>query len=183
MIHSVSETVIVTALKNGDVRRAVELLLETYQDELYGYCARLVGLASATSVYQRVLAAAVEDIAASQDGSTSLKAWLYGLARNAVTHHHRTEVRSHPAALDPEYAPVEGPIDLPGMRLQDPDVERALAGLDGSTREVLQLTLWHGLKLAEVAAVTGRSVADVRRLATAGLSAVGLGLSVGGSPS
>jgi len=41
-MHSMSETVIVAALRKGNLRRAVELILDSYQDEVFGYCARLV---------------------------------------------------------------------------------------------------------------------------------------------
>ena len=62
MLHTMSETVIVAALKRGNLRRAVELILDTYQDEIYGYCASVVGATESGAVYQQVLVTALEEL-------------------------------------------------------------------------------------------------------------------------
>jgi RNA polymerase sigma factor (sigma-70 family) len=182
-VPSTSEIVIVTALRSGNVRRAVELLLDIYQDELFGYCARLAGAREAQSVYQAVLIAATEQLAV-LEGRTSIRAWLFQLARGAILHYQRGNHHLFPGALADGYAPVAGPDDAPGLRLRDEVVERFLAQADAATTEILQLALWHGLSLGEVALVVGRSEAEVRRKAAAGLAQLDLEISRrGGAPS
>jgi len=178
-----TESVILAALRSGDLQRAVELLLETFQDDVYTYCARLVGLSHAASVYERVLALAVEDLQ-TREVQCSLRAWIYALARKVIAAQHRTDRRHFPDALAPGYAPAAGPDPLPASRPGEVALGRALAALSPAVREVLQLIYWHGLRPAEVAHVVERSVADVRAMATSGLSLVALVLQQGSdSPS
>jgi len=164
------------------MRRALEMLIETYQDEVFGYCARLVGTGDALGVYNRVLSAAVSDIDEVHD-QRSLRAWLYKIARITVAHHHRSDRRAHPQALDPEYVPVQGPEGGPGVRLSDDRLDDAMAALDPATREILQLALWHRLRLREVAQVVERPLRETRRLAAAGLSRLAFELQQSEEPS
>jgi RNA polymerase sigma factor (sigma-70 family) len=160
-----SETVIVAALKRGNLRRAVELILDTYQDEVYGYCASLVASHSAP-VYQQVLTVAMEELPMFS-GMVSIRAWLYGIARRVVLSY-----QSRATADDlsvPEFP--ESSDDLPGLRPTDVELEVCFEQrLAPAVREILQLALWHGLLLSEVAHITNRSPAAVRRLAAEGLS-------------
>lgn len=190
-VQTTSESVILAALRNGDVRRAVELMLDTYQDEVYAYCARLVGRRDAARIYQRVLAAAIGDLQAMQEESPiegrSLRAWLYSIARRTVSHHHRADQRDFPGSLDPSYVPVAGPAISPGVddgvRLSDTAMEACLSALDPEIREILQLVYWHGLRLHEVAQVIGEDLSVVRRAVAHGLSAFAVLEQSDGSPS
>lgn len=166
------EGTIIAALRCGDVKRAVELLLEAYQDEVYAYCARLVGPAQAVRVYHRVLAAAIDDLPA-RDGTTSLRAWLFGIARRTVTHQHRV-AQPGAQALDPSYIPVSLTELRGACPVRESDVDRAMAELSAEVREVLQLVLWHGLTLAEVARVTERTEAQTRFLLGEGVGHVAM---------
>jgi len=178
-----SETVIVAAIRTGNIRRAVELLLDTYQEELFSYCARLVGLRDSMLTYQRVLAAALEQIAAF-DPHVSLRAWLYGIARTMVLQHHRQNIDDHPEARGASYVPTSGPSETLGLRLKDDPLDGALARLTPQVEEILQLAVWHGLTLAEVAYVVGQSPSGVRRLACEGLAQLSLEVQRGsGAPS
>jgi RNA polymerase sigma factor (sigma-70 family) len=163
-----SETVIVTALRNGHVHRAIELLLGSYQEEVYGYCARLAGVREGTSVYQQVITAAMDNLL-TFDLKTSIRAWLYRLARLTVIHHHQHHVQHYPAAMRSDYVPIAGPKTKEGLRVKDEQLETALAQLPPSSLEILQLLLWHNLALTEVAEVISRPLVQVQRLATAGL--------------
>lgn len=176
MLHSMSETVIVAALRKGNLRRAVELILDSYQDEVFGYCARLVEPGDAVKVYQQIMVSALEELT-SFTGITSVRAWLYGVARRAIMHDHRRKLRSYPRALDEAYVPVASPEEIPALQLMDEDLEACIRNLPPAVREVLQLSLWQGLLLTEVAHVTGRSEVQVRRMAAEGLSLLSLDLS------
>jgi RNA polymerase sigma factor (sigma-70 family) len=168
-----SETVIVAAIRTGNIRRAVELLLDTYQEELFGYCTRLVGLRDSMITYQRVLATALEQIA-SFDPKISIRAWLYGIARSIVLQHHRQHTDDHPEARGASYVPTSGPPETLGLRLKDDFLDGALARLPPPVQEILQLAVWHSLTLAEVGYVVGQTPAGVRRLACEGLAQLSL---------
>jgi RNA polymerase sigma factor (sigma-70 family) len=171
MIHSMSESVIFAALSSGNVRRAVELILEAYQDELYGYCACLVGPRRAAELYQRILTIAVEQLRR-YDGSCSMRAWLFGFARTMAL-----------AVIGRKASPLGTPTveaalseEIPGLRLRDELLEQAFGALPSVAREILELLLWHGLALPEAAHVVGRAEGQVRRLASEGLFALAVGL-------
>jgi len=171
-MSTTTEMAIVTALRTGNPRRAVELMLDVYQEEVLVYCLRLAG-SEAASAYQRVLASAAEKIL-SVDGQSSVRAWLFRIARGAILELRRRDYLRYPGVLEAGYAPVVGPDDAPGVRLRDEVLEDSLAQLDPAALEVLELSLWHGLLLSEVAYVVGRSEAEVRRLASHGLATVDL---------
>lgn len=176
MLHSMSETVIVAALRKGNLRRAVELILDSYQDEVYGYCARLVTPAEAVQVYQQVMTTALEELT-TFTGTTSIRAWLYGIARRTILHFHRTRVGSYPDAREADYAPVACPDEVPVLKLMDEDLEACIGRISPLAREVLQLSLWQGLALPEVAHVVGCSEPRARHLAAEGLHSLSLELS------
>jgi DNA-directed RNA polymerase specialized sigma24 family protein len=168
-MSTTSETAIVTALRSGDVRRAVELILDVYQDDIFSYCVRLLGPTEALFAYHRVLSTAMEEIF-SLSGQASIRAWLFRIARTCVLHFHRRQLQRFSGALEPDYVPSWGPNDAPGLRVADEALDACLVELDPATLEVLQLALWHGLGVAEVAYVVGRRESEARRMATRGLS-------------
>jgi RNA polymerase sigma factor (sigma-70 family) len=176
MLHSMSETVIVAALRKGNLRRAVELILDSYQDEVFGYCARLIEAGDAVKVYQQIMTTALEELT-SFTGITSVRAWLYGVARRSILHDHRRKLRSYPSALKENYVPVASPEEIPALQLIDEDLETCIGNLAPAVREVLQLSLWQGLLLTEVAHVIARSEVQTRRMAAEGLSLLSLDLS------
>jgi RNA polymerase sigma factor (sigma-70 family) len=175
-----SETVIFAAIRSGDLRRAVELLLDSYQEEVFSYCVRLAGLREATGVYQRVLTTALEGIGAFNP-QMSIRAWIYRIARATLLDHHRAGPEDHPGSREESYVPVIGPADALGLRLEEEATETGFGRLDPPVMEVLQLALWQGLTLAQVADVVGRREEQVRRLACEGLSLLSLEIRRGGA--
>jgi RNA polymerase sigma factor (sigma-70 family) len=167
-IQPSGESVIIAALRSGDLRRAVELLLETYQDEVFSYCGRLLGGGGALEAYRRVLSAAIADLTARRH-ETSLRAWLFAIARNVVIHQHQLQRGHYPRALSPGYVPLAASPETAGLIAPDPELMQALAQLEPAAQEVLQLALWHDLTLVEIGEVIGCSPRVVRRLAARGL--------------
>lgn len=162
MLQMLSESVIVSALRQGDLRRALELILDTYQDEVYCYCARLVGTTDAPRIYHQIIIAALERLSTFH-GNSSVRAWLYSIARNTVLRFHYKVGLDGPGTTQLSQQGA-------GLRLSDEALETSFTKLDPSIKEILQLSLWHGLALSEVAYVTGRSEFSVRHLAAQGLS-------------
>ncbi len=169
---SMKEMGIAGALREGNLRRAFELLLESFQEEIYRYCVTLAGEASALRVYERILAVAGAELL-TLSPTASLRAWFYRLARRMVTHEHRRQGREGALAVDyvptmkflPRQASGGGAdasslgADVPAFEVLPPDI-----------LEILQLSLWQGLRLDEVAEVIERPLSEVRFSAAQGLS-------------
>jgi len=170
MLQIANETVIVSALKQGQMRRAVELMLDSYQDQLYSYCARLTGHYEAGAVYYQVLLAAINDLG-SFDGQTSIRAFLFGVARKIVILHHHRHLPDFPQAMLSGYAPVQGPDSDLRLLVDDPRVAEYCTSLAPPVLEVLQLSLWHDLPLTEIAHIITRPLLEVRQMMALGLSA------------
>lgn len=168
MLQMLSESVIVSALRSGHLRRALELILDTYQDDVFGYCARLVGLHDAPRLYHQVMISALEQLTA-YPGNISVRAWLYGIARNTILQLGNRDRPDRPGTAELSQVGF-------GLRLSDEALQTSFAKLDPTIGEILKLSLWHGLLLSEVAYIIGRSELQVRRLAAQGLSYLSLEL-------
>lgn len=172
-MQTLNEAVIYAVFQSGDIRRAMELVLDTYQDELYSYCVRLTGTHAANGIYQRILATAVQDLS-SLVNSVSILAWLFEIARKIIIHYHQKKSHEFLGGLDPNYLPISGPQETENLSLQDPQLEELLKSLDPVTQEVLQLALWHNLAIFEIAQVIGLKPSKVRSIAATGLETVSI---------
>jgi len=159
---------LVARLAAGD-RDALVELYGRYQRPLFGYLLRLAadrGLAE--ELLQDTLVAAWTS-AGSFAGRSSVRTWLFGIARRQA--HNTLRRRSLPLAAtmaDADTAPDETPDGDPGPE------DRALAGADRSDmvdalsrlspahREVLILALVQGMPQPELAAVLGTPLGTVK---------------------
>ena len=147
-------------------------LFETYAARVRGYIAFRVREAAdvddlTSEVFRRLVAGPTP-----VDPST-LPAWLFRVAHNAVVDHYRR--RRFP---DPLGAFIDRPDDAPSL----PDVairteqlrltDTALRGLPGRQRAAIYLRYCEGLDFAEVARVLGVPAATARSLVHRGLKRV-----------
>lgn len=73
---------IVAAVGAGDLRGAITLLMQRYGHAVYRYCRQMIGdAARADDVHQQVFVAAYQDLAR-YAGRSSLRSWLFGIARH-----------------------------------------------------------------------------------------------------
>jgi hypothetical protein len=135
-LQAYGESSILAALRDGNHRRAVELMLDSYQDAVYAYCVDRVGLYYGSLVYRRVLALAVTDIVG-LDSAVSVRAWLFAKTRQLIER--------------------DGLPRVPGTS--------ELELLEPQHQEILKLLLWHDLHPKEVAFVLGRSEWEIRQQA------------------
>lgn len=90
------------------------------------------------------------------DPTLSLRAWLFGVARNVVLHHHRGAARhARRVAAGPQPVPGPGPDDYVARREAHALVARFLAGLRDEARLVFTLVDIEGMTVPELAAETG----------------------------
>jgi RNA polymerase sigma-70 factor, ECF subfamily len=150
---------------------AVEALLQRHEAKVYRFARRLCRhREDAEDVLQESLLAAARGLPRFR-GASSLGTWLYAIARSHCIKKRRKSVFA-PAevSLDTEARVAAGGVPDPSRR---PDealeasrleaaLEREIARLDRPYREVLLLRDVEGLSSAEVARVTGLSVAAVK---------------------
>jgi RNA polymerase sigma-70 factor (ECF subfamily) len=146
--------------------------------ELYGPVARFVARrvparADAEDLVARTFHRFLEGLAAFDPARGSPLALAIAIARNQVTDHRRARL-----AHQPEAAALTAPDDAPDpeAQLARREALRAVAalldGLPPATRELLELRFGDGLSHAEIAALTGGSVAAVRQRLSRALRAL-----------
>jgi RNA polymerase sigma factor (sigma-70 family) len=143
-------------------------LYERHHRDVLAYCLRRLGRSEAYDAAAEVFTVAWrrrEDVPV---GEKAL-AWLYGVARNMVSHQWRTALRlrrltgrvariASPAVPDPAAVVVE--------REEYALVRTALERLRPIDQEVLRLSAWEGLSRGEIARILDSSLAAVDKRVT-----------------
>lgn len=148
-------------LERGDAR-GFDLAYARYAQRIFGFLVRLSGSrALAEDLFQHTFMRLAES-GPRLRADSDLRAWLFTVARNAFHSHARAqsvEWRVGSARLAAEPATSAGPDA--GLALAE--LERALARLSASDRELLLLFGAEGLSYAEVAAVLDLDQVTVRK--------------------
>ena len=162
------ETDLLAAARRGD-RSAISALLERHQQKVFGFGFKMCGDAEdAKDVAQDTLltmARTVRDFR----GDASLSTWLYTVARSfcikkrrrtkgAPAFHEPLDQAAHDNASEPSMTPEQM---LLGREVRE-TVSAALDKLEPEAREVVVMRDVEGLSAAEVAEVTGVTVAAVK---------------------
>ena len=162
-MYETTDRELLSLLVQGDAR-GFDLAYARYAERIFGFLLRLTGSrAVAEDLFQHTfmrLAEAGPRLRVDSD----LRAWLFTVARNACHSHARaTRSRGVDARIDVELvlAPESGAG--PDSSLALAELERALAGLGASDRELLLLFAVEGLSHAELAAVLDLDQVTVRK--------------------
>lgn len=136
---------------------AIEIEWAQYQAPVYNFLRRM-GLAPelAADLAQETLLRAIRG-AHRYRAEGSVRAWVLGIARNVFREWLRSGRREVPVAE------VADPPDLSSPQAESVDVERALAGLEPDSREILILRFVLDLPSREVALALGISDQAVRQ--------------------
>jgi len=165
-----SEASLVQSARRGD-RAALSQLLERHQQRVFGFGMKMCGdVEDAKEVAQETLltmARAMRDFR----GEASISTWLYTVARSFCIKKRR-RTKGAPAQHEPldrasgEAAADRDAISTPEQTLLGRELREAVTAaldrLDPDWREVIVLRDIEGLAAAEVAQVTGLSVAAVK---------------------
>jgi RNA polymerase sigma-70 factor, ECF subfamily len=149
----VAEEIVKRALAHGDVRGAADAVWRHYGGEVFGWLVAVYGASEASEVAGALGLSVVRGIEGFR-GESTVRTWLYQLARNEVRQHRRatrrrrqvlTPLSHHPSVRErPDAAPsATGPLDLAKLRAQLSEDERSL----------LVLRYDRGLSYDEIAAV------------------------------
>lgn len=155
-----TEAEALAALSKGARDRALSILMDAYGDALYRYCRRMVGEPLAEDVHQMSLVHAYESFAEFR-GQSSLRAWLYGIARHRCLDVLRKERRRETASDQmPEVEARETGMD---QRLAARQVlEPCLQKLQPKARDVVVLRYIEELSFPEIAVICQEEAATLQ---------------------
>lgn len=146
--------------------------------------ARVFDASVAEDLTASVFLAAVKGMGSYRYQGQPLLAWLYRIAHNTVSSHHRTTLRHRVVALSTVmelpgkmFDQVSGrrgeTVEAdPAARAERMDLREALAKLPQVQREVLLLKFYVGMDAKEIATIVGREPAAVYSLQARGLQAL-----------
>jgi RNA polymerase sigma-70 factor (ECF subfamily) len=151
-------------------RKATAEFVSRYSDDLYGYLARRLSPRSdlVEDLLQEVFLAAWEGLSAFE-GRSSLRSWLFGIARHKVEGYYRQQLRE-PRALEEDGSELDAAAHNPALdeRLDQTRMHawarEVLDSLPDAYRAALLWRYWERRSTAEMAAATGRSAKAMERV-------------------
>lgn len=142
-------------------------LYQRYLTRVYRYLrARTDCQEDAADLTQQVFLQALDALPRYRPRGVPFAAWLFRIARNAATDHHRRRRTALPLELLPEWAPPADEGDPEATVLRQEEVARVqtlLGRLELGKRELLALRFDAGLTAREIACVVGGSEAAIQR--------------------
>ena len=171
---------LVKSLAREGGEAALATLYRTHADALFGFAVQRLGdRGLAEDLVQEVFTRVWRRAADFDARRGSFRAWLYGIARNAVIDMERRRAVRPPVTEERDTAAEPGPdpIEEAMLRWQ---IRSALARLSPDHREVIRLVRFEGLPLAEVAQRTGLPLGTVKSRLSYALRALRLALEEAG---
>lgn len=167
---------VITRLARKD-GRALEELYALFGDAVYRYLLTFVADRRIAEEVLQDTFVAVWRGAGGYKGRSSVKTWLFGIARRRA--HDALRRRALPVVSDDEVAetvdPDPDPAESTLASAHREEVAACVERLSPAHREVLALTFFHGLSYAETAEVAGVPIGTVKsRLANARRALKGL---------
>lgn len=157
-----TDTELVRSIQTGDPSAFVELY-SRYKRNVYEYCFRLLQENNnAEDAMQNTFIKVYQRIGELKNPA-SFKAWLFTIARNEVYSLFR-KTRNNGSLDDEDIFDPSSPHDEVVQQEQTELVQKFLAQLKPTYREVLILLEYEQLSYAEIASVTGTSVSSVESM-------------------
>jgi RNA polymerase sigma-70 factor (ECF subfamily) len=111
---------------------------------------------------------------------SNLRGWLFGVAANVVSDHHRRRYRAPQEPLDEELVSQEdGPAEIAEQTATREDLRRAVATLTGEQQHVLAMRYGKGLPIQEVARALGKTEGAIKQLQARAIAALARKMSLG----
>jgi RNA polymerase sigma factor (sigma-70 family) len=142
-------------------------VFDRYYAEVHGYVARRLGPSRADDVASETFLIAFDRRRRYDVAHPDARPWLYGIASNLISRHHRAEMRRYRALARADAGgAVEGHAERVAVRL-DAEALRgrlaaALAEIADRDREVLLLVAWAQLSCEEAARALGIAAGTAR---------------------
>lgn len=170
---SKDEAQLIQRAKDGD-RAAFAEIYDQHQPAIYRYVFYRVGSpATAEDLTSEVFVRLVENIDGFTYRGRPLLAWLYTIARNLVSDHHRCDGRTDVVPLQDDLkADTTDPEQAANCALDEERLAVALQGLTEDQRQVIVLRFLEGLDSRTVAQILGKSYGATKALQHRGLGAL-----------
>lgn len=159
-----SEAELVASCKSGHLQD-FDPLYRSYVERIYAFSYRRAPSREvAEDITSATFLRALEKIGSFDPARGVFSAWLYGIAKNALTDYYRSLKTT---------VPIEDAWDLPsdsdatedtGKRLNREQLKKALSTLDSRKREILLLRFWDDLSYKEIAELTGESEGNCKMI-------------------
>lgn len=157
------ESGLIRRIQRYGSRKAADLLVRGYYEEIYVYVCRQVGnREDAMDLTQEIFIAALQSIGRYDSKKSAFRTWLHAIAAHKVIDHRRAE---HVTLLPLEDdAAQEGPDEL--ARLDDAELLRRIevyvSGFDDETQTVFRLHVYDGCSFREIAESLNMPEASVK---------------------
>ena len=132
-----------------------------YRSRVYAYCSRLLnGDHQAEDIVQTTFTKAFLSIHTLQTPG-AFRGWLFTIARNEVYGAIRSKDRNAPGPMTEDVFDPETPIEILDRMHTVEAVDNGLSKLRLPYREIIILRHFEGMTYAEIAALTGNSIATI----------------------
>jgi len=170
---SSDEAKLIQRAKKGDPAAFAEIY-DRHQPAVYRYIYyRVSDVATAEDLTSDVFVRLVEKIDRFTYRGRPLLAWLYTIARNLITDHHRRGGQATILTLDEQLVAESGDLEQAAERgLAQRRLAAALPHLTKDQQQVIILKFIEGLDNAEVAQILGKPVGAVKSLQHRALAAL-----------
>ncbi len=165
-------------LQTDQTEDSMRALYRTYGSELYGFAVSALGdRGQAEELVQEVFTRVWRHADSFDPEKASFRTWLYGIARNAIIDLKRRQsvrpaLAAHPEAED-EQGAVDDSFERALLRWQ---VGAALERLTPEHRQVIRLAHFQGMRLREIAELTGLPLGTVKSRVSYALRSMRLAL-------
>lgn len=157
------ETALIAAAQRDPA--AFGVLYQRHVTQIYSYLCTRAGEDEAADLTQHVFLKALDGLPRYRNRGVPFTAWLFRIARNALTDSHRRRKPTVAWDLLPEAMQPAIDDDLAADTIQQERItvlRQLVTGLGAEKRELLALRFAGGLTIREIAAILGRSEGAVK---------------------
>lgn len=159
MLNHVEETSLI-ALTDNDNSAFTEIYIY-YFPRVYNYVHyRVNDFHAADDLTSQIFEKLFSKLKYYQSERAAFSAWLFSIARNAITDYYRRQARAHVSSLDITAELIDSepdPGDIAAFNETQQHLRQALASLNSRERDIIALKFWSGLSNRDIARFVGIS--------------------------
>ncbi len=160
---------------------ALAQIHDAYYGPLFRYVSFRVGdQHTAEDVVSEVFTRFLTALRDNKSPQSTLRGWLFGVAANIVSDHHRRHYRAPQEPLTEEFVcQADGPEEIAEQAATREDLRRAVTTLTGEQQHVLAMRYGKGLPIQEVARALGKTEGAIKQLQARAIATLARKMSLG----